>query len=203
MAKQSSFPKSAITILVVLNLMLLALVTYFMFTRPFMQISNLHRINIQDESGHNRVVISNQQQIPPPIIGGKQYQRRMTPAGLIFYDENGDERGGIAISTSGEKHINALAFDYQNADAIGLMAIDDNTGDYHKAALIINAKDNSEDPGANINRINLFTENGNAALVMNDANQVPRLILKVDSSGTPSIEMYDAGGKRSKIVGFE
>lgn len=50
-------------------------------------------------------------------------------------------------------------------------------------------------PRYNLNRINLVTENGNAFLVMKDANEIPRLIIRVDSLGVPAIEMYDAEGK--------
>jgi len=60
---------------------------------------------------------------------------------------------------------------------------------------LINDKDLSGKPGQNINRINLLTENGNAALVMKDNNEIPRIILKVDSLGNPSIEMFDKSGK--------
>jgi hypothetical protein len=60
---------------------------------------------------------------------------------------------------------------------------------------LINDKDLSGKPGHNINRINLLTENGNASLVMKDNNEIPRIILKVDSLGNPSIEMLDDKGK--------
>lgn len=60
--------------------------------------------------------------------------------------------------------------------------------------MIINDKDLSGKPGHNVNRINLVTENGNASLVMKDANEIPRIILKVDSLGNPSIEMFDKNG---------
>src|SRR5690606_2759806 len=79
--------------------------------------------------------------------------------------------------------IASIALDYQNADAIGILAQDNKEDSYFKAGLIINDKDLSGKPGHNINRINLVTENGNAALIMKDANEVPRIILKVDSLG--------------------
>lgn len=42
-----------------------------------------------------------------------------------------------------------------------------------------------------------ITENGNASLVIKDPNEVPRIILQVDSLGNPSIEMFDQDGKLS------
>lgn len=175
------------------NLILMACIVYFYLDnkRNF----NAERININDASGKNRVVIANTDNIPQPIIDGKTYKRAYAPAGLIFYDKNGDERGGLAITDNGETNLNALSFDYQNADAIGILAQDNKHDNYFRAGLLINDKDLSGKPGHNINRINLLTENGNASLVMKDNNEIPRIILKVDSLGNPSIEMFDKNGK--------
>ena len=154
----------------------------------------VERIDVQDKSGKNRIVISNVDHIPNPIINGKTYQRAVTPAGLIFYDKCGDERGGIAITDTEETNINAISFDYQNADAVGILAQDNKNDTYFKAGLIINDKDVSGKPGHNTSRINLLTENGNAALVIKDKQEIPRIIIQVDSLGTPTIETFDSKG---------
>lgn len=160
----------------------------------------VERIDVKDKTGHPRVVISNQDLIPPPLLGGKTFERQVTPAGLIFYDEQGNERGGIALSRNNNTHINALAFDYSNADAVGLVAIDETDTEYYKSGLIINQKDPSGKIGANINRINLITENGNAGLEIKDEKEVVRLRLEVDSLGTPSVKLFDAQGKPGKTL---
>lgn len=179
--------------LILSNIVFMACIVYLYLDNR--QNFNAKRININDASGKNRVVIANTDHIPQPIIAGKTYKRAYAPAGLIFYDRNGDERGGLAITDNEETNLNALAFDYQNADAIGILAQDNKHDNYFRAGLLINDKDLSGKPGHNINRINLLTENGNAALVMKDNNEIPRIILKVDSLGNPSIEMFDKNGK--------
>jgi len=184
--------KVLLTALVVSNIVLMGCIVNFYLDNK--GTFNAERININDASGNNRVVIANTDNIPPPIIDGKTYKRAYAPAGLIFYDKNGDERGGLAITDNDETNLNALAFDYQNADAIGILAQDNKHDNYFRAGLVINDKDLSGKPGHNINRINLITENGNASLVMKDHNEVPRIILKVDSLGNPSIEMLDENG---------
>lgn len=181
-------------ILLLLNILLLSALSYILL-KDKDGLIQAERIDIKDKTGSNRIVISNVDHIPPPIINGKTYQRAVTPAGLIFYDKKGDERGGIAITDNDNSNMNAISFDYQNADAIGMFAQDNKDNKYFKAGLIINDKDLSGKPGYNTNRINLLTENGNAALIMKDINEVPRIILKVDSLGNPSIEMYDENGK--------
>lgn len=185
--------KIFLTALILSNIVLMACVVYFFLNNK--QSLTAERIVIKDRSGKNRVVIANTDNIPQPIINGKTYKRAYAPAGLIFYDKNGDERGGLAITDNEETNLNALAFDYQNADAIGILAQDNKHDNYFRAGLLINDKDLSGKPGHNINRINLLTENGSASLVMKDNNEIPRIILKVDSLGNPSIEMLDDKGK--------
>lgn len=182
-----------LTTLIALNLVLLGIISYLLYGNQN-NTMQLERIDIKNKDGANRVVISNENNIPKPILLGKEYERRITPAGIIFYDKKGDERGGIAISERDNMNLNAIAFDYQNADAVGMYAQDNLITNYFKAGITINDKDLSGKPGYNKNRINLVTENGNASLVMKDANEVPRIVLKVDSLGTPSIEMYDKDG---------
>ncbi len=185
--------KIFLTALILSNIVLMACVVYFFLNNKHSL--SAERIDIKARSGNNRVVIANTDNIPQPIIKGKTYKRAYAPAGLIFYDKNGDERGGLAITDNEETNLNALAFDYQNADAIGILAQDNKHDNYFRAGLLINDKDLSGKPGHNINRINLLTENGNASLVMKDNNEIPRIILKVDSLGNPSIEMLDDKGK--------
>ncbi len=185
--------KILLSALILSNVVFMACIVYLYLDNR--QNFDAERININDASGKNRVVIANTDHIPQPIIAGKTYKRAYAPAGLIFYDKNGDERGGLAITDNGETNLNALSFDYQNADAIGILAQDNKHDNYFRAGLVINDKDLSGRPGHNINRINLLTENGNASLVMKDNNEIPRIILKVDSLGNPSIEMFDKNGK--------
>lgn len=186
--------KPFMIVLISLNLIFMAIISYLLIVKPNNYISEAKRIDIKDRTGANRVVISNEEHFPDPILGGKEYKRQVIPAGLLFYDKKGDERGGIVISERDNMNLNAIAFDYHNADAIGMIAQDNLLTNYFKAGLTINDKDTSGKPGHNINRINLATENGNAALVIKDANEVPRIVLKVDSLGMPSIEMFDSDG---------
>lgn len=185
--------KIFLTVLILSNFVLMACIAYFFLNKE--GFLTAERIDIKDRSGKNRVVIANTDNIPQPIINGKTYKRAYSPAGLIFFDKNGDERGGLAITDNEETNLNALAFDYQNADAVGILAQDNKHDNYFRAGILINDKDLSGKPGHNINRINLLTENGNASLVMKDNNEVPRIILKVDSLGNPAIEMFDSNGK--------
>jgi len=158
------------------------------------------RINIVDDKGVNRMVISNQQRMEPPILFGKKYKRALNPAGIIFYNEKGDECGGIAISKNPETNTYALAFDYDNADAIGLLTQQNNKTNAYKSGIVINDKDLSGKIGGNTNRINLMTNNGNSSLVINGPDEKPRIIISVDSLGNPLLKMINNDGKLIKEI---
>lgn len=195
MKELSKSIKSLLAFLILLNIVLISFISYMLLNDKSSTFMEAEKITIKDDTGNNRVVIANTKYIPDPIVGGKTFQRAYKPAGLIFYDKNGDERGGLAITDNEETNLNALSFDYQNADAIGILAQDNKHDNYFRAGLFITDKDLSGKPGYNIDRINLMTENGNASLIMKDHNEVPRIVLKVDSLGNPTIQMFDENGK--------
>jgi len=152
------------------------------------------RINIVDEQGVNRLVISNEERMEPPIINGKKYERAVHPAGIIFYNEKGDECGGIALSRNPVTHTYALALDYDNADAIGLITQQNRENNSFRSGLLVNDKDHSGRVGSNISRISLMSENGNSSLVINGPDEKPRIIISVDSLGKPHFQMIDNKG---------
>ncbi len=66
------------------------------------------RINIVDTNGTLRMVISNKDRMHPGVIGGKVLQRPRPYAGLIFFNDQGDEAGGL-ILTGREQNGNRAA----------------------------------------------------------------------------------------------
>lgn len=55
------------------------------------------RINVREADGTIRLAISNTAHFPDPIIDGKTYPLRggAKPAGMIFFNDQGDEDGGL------------------------------------------------------------------------------------------------------------
>ena len=56
------------------------------------------RINIVDANGTLRLVISNKDRMHPGVIGGKVLQRPRPLAGLLFFNDQGDEAGGLTLT---------------------------------------------------------------------------------------------------------
>lgn len=56
------------------------------------------RINIVDANGTLRLVISNKDRMHPGVIGGKVVDRPRPYAGLLFFNDQGDEAGGLILT---------------------------------------------------------------------------------------------------------
>jgi hypothetical protein len=57
----------------------------------------VERINVVDADGTLRLVIANKDRMHPGVIGGKTLQRPRPYAGLIFFNDQGDEAGGLTL----------------------------------------------------------------------------------------------------------
>ena len=78
------------------------------------------RINIVDGDGTLRLVISNKDRMHPGVIGGKVLQRPRPYAGFIFFNDQGDEAGGLTLrgrEANGQRSADAgLMFDQLGQD---------------------------------------------------------------------------------------
>ena len=78
------------------------------------------RINIVDADGALRLVISNKDRMHPGVIGGKVLQRPRPYAGLLFFNDQGDEAGGLTLrgrELRGQRAVDAgLMFDQLGQD---------------------------------------------------------------------------------------
>lgn len=86
---------------------------------------NVERINIVSPDGTHRLVIANKDRFPPPVLDGVvlDLPRSVVPAGMVFYDEAGNERGGIGVmEVPGRGEQAGMIFDYQNSEAAGTKA---------------------------------------------------------------------------------
>ena len=81
---------------------------------------NAQRINIVDADGTLRMVISNKDRMHPGVIDGKTIDRPRPVAGLLFFNDEGDEVGGLTFTgreANGARQANAtLMFDQLKQD---------------------------------------------------------------------------------------
>ena len=80
----------------------------------------VQRINVVDANGTLRLVISNKDRMHPGVMDGVVIDRPRPTAGLIFFNDEGDEVGGLAYSgqeRDGQRRASAqLAFDQFKQD---------------------------------------------------------------------------------------
>lgn len=62
----------------------------------------VHRLNVEDANGTVRLALFNKENEPGPIIAGKELAKRTraggTRAGMFFFNDLGDEQGGLTFS---------------------------------------------------------------------------------------------------------
>src|SRR5438094_741304 len=92
---------------------------------------NVERINVVEKDGSLRLVISNNERSPGPIERGKPFgYPGGSRAGMIFYNEEGTENGGLVFSGKKENgKVNAygsLTFDqYEQDQTLALQYVDE------------------------------------------------------------------------------
>jgi len=97
------------------------------------QTIDVERINVVEKNGQVRLVISNKDRSPPPMERGQPFgYQGGNRAGMIFYNEEGTENGGITYtgqrdSSGNYQAVGSLTFDqYQQDQTIALQYFDQN-----------------------------------------------------------------------------
>src|SRR6266496_2192009 len=92
----------------------------------------VQRINVVEPNGTLRMVISNHAKLPGIIVRGKEQSFERPQAGMLFYNDEGSENGGLIFS--GRKNVKgevvdsggSLSFDkYGDNQIVQLAGVDD------------------------------------------------------------------------------
>jgi len=82
----------------------------------------VERINVVDANGTLRLVISNKDRMHPGVIDGRTIKRERPVAGLLFFNDMGDEVGGMvtqAMAKDGQMYADSgLTFDQLKQDQV-------------------------------------------------------------------------------------
>jgi hypothetical protein len=109
-------------------------------SKPASDELTLQRLNIVEPDGTLRVVVSNRARAPDPVIGGKPVTGRMggNQAGLVFYDENGNESGGLIYGgTQRDGAGSWFAFDRHDQDqTLGIGYSEGPGGEYESGVYV-------------------------------------------------------------------
>src|SRR5712692_3101766 len=159
---------------------------------------NVHRINLIEPDGTLRMVISNHDKLPGIIVRGKEQPFARPQAGLLFYNDEGSENGGLVFggrrNDKGEivNSGGSLSFDKYGANQIiQLIGVDDK--DDRFAGLSVTDSLTGTDT-----RRRVWVgrgEDGTATVDLMDAQGKKRIVMEVKADGTPSLSFLDANGK--------
>ena len=178
---------------------------------------DVQRINVVEPNGTLRMVISNKARFPGVIVRGKQYPFDRHTAGILFYNDEGTENGGLIFG--GRKQADGtvssyghLSFDrYEQDQAFSLDAIQNRTGQVTRLAFIDRPKWRITDllklpvsqwrqflkthprgePRLTMER----AHDGAVFLAVKDRQGHTRILIKVGSHGNPVIQLLGASGR--------
>jgi hypothetical protein len=157
------------------------------------------RINVVAPDGTPRMVISNAKEFPRPILNGKVLKRRVSPAGLVFYDKEGNERGGLIMAPRHGGQQTALVFDWDCGD--GMAMIRSQHKQYKLEQFVMLDPPPSGKPGHGGHaRLGEKLLNGTSEIILRNANGTPRIRIKVPKKGPGSIAFLSKDGKVSKVI---
>jgi hypothetical protein len=158
----------------------------------------VQRINVVEADGTLRMVISNHGKLPGIIVRGKERAFDRPQAGMLFYNDEGSEDGGLIFggyrNAKGEvvDSGGSLSFDKFEANQIVQLAgVDDKEDRF--AGLIIT---DSLASGDSRRRVWVGRDDsGSSVVALMDANGKKRIAIEVAPDGTPSFSLLDANGK--------
>lgn len=158
----------------------------------------VQRLNIVEQDGSLRMVISGHARLPGVIVKGKEQPPHERPqAGMIFYNDETTEVGGIIFGghrdAKGEVRDSGgmLSFDRYGANQIvQIMGVDDKEDKI--VGLIV-----SDSPSGTENHRRIWLGRGaddNATLALLDGKGRKRLVMQVSSEGRTTITALDENG---------
>jgi hypothetical protein len=169
------------------------------FARPPQDpdVINVKRINIVEPDGTLRMVISDRAKLPGIISHGREQKFDRPQAGMIFYNDEGSENGGLIFG--GRKNDKgqvvdaggSLSFDKYDANQIVQLAgVDDSEDKF--AGLIVSDSHSGTDTRR---RVWVGRDDaGNASLALMDQDGKRRIVMQIKADGTPELAFLDAKG---------
>jgi hypothetical protein len=185
---------------------------------------DVKRINLVEPGGTIRMVISNRADFPGLIVKGKEYPHDRQTAGMLFFDDEGTENGGLIFGGSKDKDGKVqswghLSFDRYMGDQVMVLNAEEIDGQRHAGIefvdepdvplkLVTDALQLSPDQGKSKLR-ELFSGNNkpqqraylgrkfdqSSALELEDAQGRDRILISVAANGNPTMKFLDEQGK--------
>lgn len=173
---------------------------------------DVQRINVVEPDGTLRMVISDKARFPGLIVKGKDYPHPRPQAGMLFYNDEGTENGGLVFSGHKDKNGRivdsggSLTFDkYDQDQLVQLIGAHDSDG--HEAGLIVSDRPDRPilqdlqefskiDAMPPAERDKLMKERGKSAYYGPN-----RIVVARGDDGVAKISLRDALGRSRIVIG--
>jgi hypothetical protein len=159
---------------------------------------DVQRINVREPDGTLRLVIADHARLPGIIVRGKEQPFARPQAGLLFYNDEGTENGGLIFG--GHKNAKgevvdsggAISFDRYDANQeVQLIGVNDKEDRF--AGMMVW---DTEPKAQSRRRVWVGRgDDGASRVELRDANGNKRLVLEVAANGAASVDFLDAAGK--------
>ena len=184
---------------------------------------DVKRINVVEPDGTIRLVISDQSHFPGLIVKGKQYPHDRETAGMLFFNDEGTENGGLIFGGRKDKSGKVrswghLSFDQYMGDQVVVLEAGEEDGKRHSGIQFVDEPDIPMSaitdalllpPAQREARLEqLFSKDKpqpraylgrrsdrSAALLLKDPQGRDRVVMAVSADGNPSLEFLDEQGK--------
>jgi hypothetical protein len=187
--------------------LLLAVVAYFALRpthrTPRFEEINAERINIVEKDGRLTMVISNGERQHPGIVDGKTLSRKRPP-GLLFFNDKGDECGGLGYDGQQQDgKVNAgalLAFDRFRQDQTVGIQYGENNGQYYAGLRVWDRPETSLGPVIEkLAAIEKMSEGPEKTAAMKELRETPggaeRVLVGRDREQSAVVRLADTKGK--------
>ena len=184
---------------------------------------DVKRINLVEPDGTLRLVISDKANFPGVIVKGKEYPHDRGTAGMIFFNDEGTENGGLIFGGMKDKDgkvesYGHLSFDQYMGDQEMVLNYEEADGQKHTGISFVDEPDPPFDERTDVLQLpteerrkklrEIYRDNRpqervylgrkmdrSAALELKDAQGRNRILMNVAADGTPSMQFLDEHGK--------
>jgi hypothetical protein len=157
----------------------------------------VQRLNVTDANGTLRLVLSGKDRMHPGILDGKLIDRPRPVAGLLFFNDEGDEVGGLTITgeeRDGVRRANALlAFDQIKQDQIIALAYNEAKGERSTGLTVWDRSETA--------RLSELIDKLNAAQKISDPTAREQAIKAARASAPPAPRRMFVGKNTDRSVG--
>ena len=159
----------------------------------------VHRIRVVEPNGTLRMVISNHDALPRDARGNRQGQNERPGGGIIFYNDEGTENGGLIFSGkrdgSGKIVDSGASLSFDKYGVGGQMVQLAGVSDSANRFAGLRIRDTTVG-GPNTNRVWVgHTDDGAATVALMDAQGRSRIVMEVKADGASSLAFMDANGR--------